>query len=544
VTSAEAAAPLPPSPPTPGASTPAPAMKIPWLGLIAVLMGTFISTLNGRLSTFGLTDIRGALHAGFDEGAWITTAQTVAQMLIAPAAVWMGTVYGPRRVLLAAALLFMVVSALIPLTSSLTVFLALQFVSGLANGTFVPLTLSFILLNTPPRYWAFGIAIYALNLELSLNIAASFEGWYVDHLSWRWIFWQNIPLALIMATCLYLGMQARPRNPNLPSADRFGMLTGGLGLALIYAGLDQGNRLDWLNSGTVWALLLSGGVFLLGFLLHESRSPHPLINLKVAFAPPLPSLLLLVAFLRLTILATAYLIPLYLGSVRGFRALDVGQTLFWIAAPQLLLCPLAALMLRRSDPRLVASIGFVFVSVACLMVAHGLTPLWGSDQFLPSQLLQAVGQSFALSGILFFVVLHLKPQDALTFGAMIQTARLMGGQVGQAFIVTLARVRGQVASNHIGLHLQSADGAVLQRVQAYAAVTARAGDVASGPLRGASLLGSIVRSMSTTQAVIDSFVTVGWLTAIALLILALHKPAPEGAASARPLFARPPQTSP
>ena len=57
---------------------------IPWLGLTAVLLGTFISTLNGRLSTFGLADIRGAMHAGFDEGAWITTAQTVAQMLIAP----------------------------------------------------------------------------------------------------------------------------------------------------------------------------------------------------------------------------------------------------------------------------------------------------------------------------------------------------------------------------------------------------------------------------------------------------------------------------
>jgi DHA2 family multidrug resistance protein len=75
----------------------APATTIPWIGLLAVLMGTFISTLNGRLSNFGLADIRGAVHAGFDEGAWITTAQTTAQMLIAIAAVWLGSVYGPRR---------------------------------------------------------------------------------------------------------------------------------------------------------------------------------------------------------------------------------------------------------------------------------------------------------------------------------------------------------------------------------------------------------------------------------------------------------------
>ena len=104
---------------------------------------------------------------------------------------------------------------------------------------------------------------------------------------------------------------------------------------------------------------------------------RPLFNLKVVFGSPMPSQFMLIAFLRLTILATAYLIPLYLGSVRGFRALEVGDTLVWIAAPQLVLCPLAALMLRRSDARLVASIGFIFISVACLMVAYNLTPHLG-----------------------------------------------------------------------------------------------------------------------------------------------------------------------
>src|SRR6202034_2656346 len=103
-------------------------------------------------------------------------------------------------------------------------------------------------------------------------------------------------------------------------------------------------------------------------------------------------------------------------------------------------------MLRRSDARLVASIGFIFISVACLMVAYNLTPLWGSYQFLPSSLLQAVGQSFALSGVVFFGILHLRPQDALAFGAVLQTARLMGGEIGSAFQATYARVREQAAS--------------------------------------------------------------------------------------------------
>jgi DHA2 family multidrug resistance protein len=313
-------------------------------------------------------------------------------------------------------------------------------------------------------------------------------------------------------------------------------VSGGMGLALIYAALDQGNRLDWLNSGLIWALMLAGAVLFAGFIVHEKRSANPLLNFKV-LANPLPRLLMLVALLRLTILSTSYLIPLFLGAVRGFRALEVGQTLIWIALPQLIFCPLAGLMLRRSDPRLVASIGFIFISVACLMVAHDLTPIWGSDQFLPSQLLQAVGQSFALSGVVFFSVLHLRPQDALTFGASLQVARLLGGEIGTAFVVTFARVRGQIASNLIGLHVQSGDGQVIQRLHSYAAVTARAGDPESGVLRGASVLGSVVRSMATTQAVIDTFVAVGAMTAVALILATAHKPAPLGPASARPLFA-------
>ena len=133
-------------------------------------------------------------------------------------------------------------------------------------------------------------------------------------------------------------------------------------------------------------------------------------------------------------------------------------------------------------------------------------------------------------------MLHLRPQDALTFGAAIQTARLMGGQIGQAFVVTLARVRGQVASNLIGLHVQRGDAAVIHRLQQYGAATARAGDPGSATVRSAAVLGNVVRTMATTQAVIDVFITLGALTAVALLVVVVHKRAPDGPASAISLF--------
>src|SRR3984885_11691209 len=152
----------------------------------------------------------------------------------------------------------------------------------------------------------------------------------------------------------------------------------------------------------------------------------------------------MIAFLRLTILTTSYVIPQFLQVVRGFRAIEVGETLVWIAAPQFILCLMAGYILRHIDAPFVASVGFMFICAACLLVAHTITPVWGSDQFLPSQLLQAVGQSLALSGTVFFGVLHLRPQDALTFASALQISRLMGGELGSAFVVTFVRKRGQI----------------------------------------------------------------------------------------------------
>ncbi len=533
-----------PSPPVPGSIPPSgiraphlatPPTSIPWLGIIGVLMGTFISTLNGRLSSFGLADVRGAVGAGFDEGAWITTAQTAAQMLITLPAVWLGAAYGARKVLIWASLAFAVISLLLPFVTTLPMLLAMQFLGGSATGFFIPLTLSYIVVNMPPKFLALGIAIYSLNLELSLNIGASLEGWYIEHLSWHWIFWQNVPLALLMTICLRFGIVQKPITTR-PPGDLFALLCMGSGLALLYAALDQGNRLDWLNSGLIWGLLGAGTLLVVVALLHEWRSRAPLLNLRVIISKPIPSIVVLIAFLRLTILATSFLIPLFLQSVRGFRALEVGETLIWIAIPQLVVAPLTALMLRRTDPRIVASIGFIFISVGCLMVGYGLTPLWGSYQFLPSQLMQAVGQTFALSGVVFFGLLHLRPEVALTLGAAIQGARLMGGQIGTAFISTFARMRTQTASNLIGQHVQFGDPDVAARVRAYGAVTTRAVDLVGAIDRGQIVLGNVVRAAATTQAVIDSFVAVGLLTAVALLILVSRRQAPAHPAAAKPMF--------
>src|SRR5580700_7483392 len=276
----------------------------PFIGVLAVLIGAVISTLNSRITTFGLADVRGAVHAGFDEGSWITTAFTVGQMMIGPSSVWLGGVFGPRRVLTVSVGIFGISNSLLPLSPNLGYVLVFQAISGLASGTFIPLVIGFVVQNLPARLVIYGIAAYSLNLELSLNVAASIEGWFDDYWSWQWIFWDTALLTPLMLICVRLGMTHQSINRELlKNADWAGMLYASVGFSLLYAALDQGNRLDWLNSGLINALLLGGILLLVAFVVHELWHPRPWINLRFAVSGNMPLLLLFIAFFRFVILS-------------------------------------------------------------------------------------------------------------------------------------------------------------------------------------------------------------------------------------------------
>ena len=132
----------------------------------------------------------------------------------------------------------------------------------------------------------------------------------------------------------------------LRDLDWPGLAYAAIGFGLLYAGLDQGNRLDWSGSGLVNGLLLAGGLMTLAFVGRELVTPRPFLNLGLLLRGNLPLLLLLLAGFRFIILSTAYIIPTYLQTVQNFRELQVGAVLLWIALPQFVIvlplgCPAA-----------------------------------------------------------------------------------------------------------------------------------------------------------------------------------------------------------
>ena len=494
----------------------------PYVGILGVLIGAILSFTSSRITSFGLADLRGGLHFGFDEGAWMTTSFGVGQMLIGVACPYLGALFSVRRVLLYGMALLFVASLLGPLSPNLTAFLTAQFLAGVGTGTFIPLTIGFIVRNLPQRLVLYGLAVYAMNSELSQNVSASLEGWYTDNLSWRWIQWQFCLALPVMFACIWYGAPREKINlALLRDLDWPGLAYSGLGFALLYAGLDQGNRLDWINSGLVNGLLLSGGLLTLAFVAREFVVEKPFLNLRLLAREGIAPILMILAGFRFIILSTAYIIPTYLQVVQNYRELQVGAVLLWIALPQFLIVLPLGWLLSRVDARWILATGAILIGAACLMATQ-LTQDWATYDFLPSQILQAIGQSFALTAVIVLAVKSINPADVLTIGTLLQTVRLFGGEIGTAFMQTFVRVREQIHSNLIGLHVDSLGGQTADRLAAYRnAVGAHSSDLAVAADRATSLLGSAIAKQAAVLSYIDGFLAAAVGALACLLLTAL-----------------------
>jgi DHA2 family multidrug resistance protein len=513
----------------PSAATAHPVTHHPLLGVAAVLVGAFISTINVRVTTIGLSDIRGGLALGVDEGSWFSTAFAATQLLLCASAGWLSVLLGPRRLLLWAATTFCIASLLPPLTRDPGLLLAIQMVRGLALGAFIPSSVGFIVQNLAPRWWVWGFGAYAFRFVFSQNISTAIEAFYGEHGLWAWIFWQNTGFTAVMIALIWFGMPRQPINRTLlRTGDWPGIVYIGLGLTVLYAGLDQGNRLDWLESGVVIGLLAAGGLLIVAFLVREASAAAPLFHYPVMRQAHVWIPAVMIAVYGFGNTATSFVLPDYLTRVQGLRSLQAADVLNWIALPQFVLVPVAAWLLRRIDARLILAAGFALIALGSWMDT-GLTHDWANDDFLPSQLVEAIGLALGITALIFYAIANITPLQATTAAGLIQASRLLGGEIGSAFIQTFVRTREQIASNLIGQNVALGDPETAQASAALAQLfTDRASAVGDPTGQSLLALGALVRREAYVIAYIDAFWIVAWVLAASLvLLLFLRAPPPN-----------------
>jgi len=528
VTATEGTARPPVAPPASGPARPQSSTN-PYVGILGVFLGAGVATLNARLVSIGLPDLRGALGFGFDEASWIPTALNMATMFSGVFVVFVGSLFGPRRILLQAAAIFTVVSALLPFATSYWAMLAMTIVAGIASGTFYSLTMTFVLTALPKRLIIFGIAAYAADIVFVSNVASLLEGWYIEHLSWRWIFWTAALVTPVMMACIYYGIPRRPLPTSTPSWRGFVYFS--VGFALLYGALDQGERLDWLNSGVVVAMLAGGTLLVLASGLRRLLQPNPTLNLSFLNRRNIIILALSIFVFKFVHLSTVFLIPGFLGNIPRYRPIETGHALAWVALPMFVVVWLVAILILYTTSRLTLAVGLTVVAIGCWICAR-VDSVWAGNNFEAVELLIAAGFGCAYVGLVGSIVLEgleagalTSATNAATFSGLMHFIRLFGGEAGVAFMTRFISVREKFHSNLLGLHVQ-AGWLTDERLRL---LTGGLLSSSTGPeeaqYRAVGILSQQVGAQAYTLAIADGFILVCWMVVAYLALMVFLRPA-------------------
>ena len=517
----------PAAPATPAATT---ARKTnPYIGILGVFLGAGAATLNSRLISVGLPDIRGALGFGFDEGSWIPTALNMAMMFSGVFVIFVNSLFGQRRILLPAAAVFTVVSVLLPFSPNYWTMVALLVVAGVASGTFYSLTLTFVLTAVPKRLIIFGIAAYAADIVFVSNVASLLEGWYVEKLSWHWIFWTAALLTPLMMICIYFGIARRPQPGPRPSWRGFAYFS--VALSLLYAALDQGERLDWLHSGTIVAMSAAGLFLLAATVVRRLLQPNPTLVLSFLNRRNTIILALSIFVFKFVHLATIILVPGFLGNIQQYRPLETGRALAWVAVPMLAVVWLVAVSVVHTSSRLVLSAGLTTVAVAVWVCGH-VDSSWAANNFELVELLLAAGLAGTYIGLVGSIVLEgleagalASPINAATFAGFMHFIRIFGGQVGVAVMTRFISEREKFHSNLLGLHVDVGSWLTGERVRMLTGgLLSGSAGAEEAQARAMAILSQQVRAQAFTLATADGFTLIAWMAVAYLLLMLFLRP--------------------
>jgi MFS transporter, DHA2 family, multidrug resistance protein len=495
-----------------------PALRKEWpglrtlVGIGAVLLGTFTSILNARLTDIGLADIRGALGLSLDEASWITTAYVVAEVAAIPAAVWLRGILSPTRGVILGAALFSVFSLAAPFSPDLSILLSLQALRGLSAGVLIPMAYAVIMRHLPQHQRLYGLSFYALVSATTPSLSVSLEAFILEHLSWEFLFWLNIvPGALTVFAASY-GLAHDPvKYMRFRKFDGFGLLALSLGL-------------DWLQSGLIVGFLLAGAFLIGAFFLHALLHPNPVVSPRLLWRRNIGLGLMMMFASRIAVMSSAFIVPQYLIRIQGYRALESSDLFLATAIPQLLLAPVVVWLCYRVDPRNLLALGGMLMGGGLLLSAN-ITGLWASEEFLLPLLLQSVGGSLVAIPTMVLITEDITLQEIPWIASLVHIVRTIGSAIGLALVTTTVRVQEQVYSNLIGQHVESGDVDVAARIETLAqTVLPRAANPQEAVGQATALLARTVQREAYVLSYTDAFLLIGAIMLLATaLSLALRK---------------------
>jgi EmrB/QacA subfamily drug resistance transporter len=370
----------------------------------------------------------------------ISIAFLVSLAVFIPASGWLGDRFGGKRVMLTAIVVFTVASALCGIASTLDQLVAFRVLQGIGGGMLAPVGMTMLFRAFPPRERIRASAILTVPTTLAPALGPVVGGLLVDSLSWRWVFYVNVPIGiaafLFGLLCLDRSVEGHPGRFDLA-----GFLLSGVGLGLLMYGLSEGPNLGW-STVPVLVSIASGLLLLVAMVVVELRTRAPMVDLRLMTDRLFRACNGVVVLTSVSFLGTLYVISLYFQNGRGLSALDAGLSTFPEAIGVMAGAQLASRVLYpRLGPRRHIALGLlgagICIGLLALMTAH--TSLWWA-RLLMFCLGFAMGQVFVPTQTAAFA--SVSPEATGRASTMFSAVRQLGGAVGVAVLTTTIVLAG------------------------------------------------------------------------------------------------------
>ncbi|MFE9657802.1 MFS transporter [Micromonospora sp. NPDC006431] len=371
--------------------SPHPGADPKWWTLTAVCVGTFMLLIDLTIVNVALPDIQASLGASFSDVQWVVDAYALTLAALLLTAGSLADLYGRRRIYLVGVVVFTAASALCGIAQSP---LMLELARGLQGvGGAIMFSVSLALLANafrgPERGVAFGV--WGALAGLAAAVGPIIGGVLVSSLSWRWIFFVNVPIGVIaLALTMLRVAESRDEQAKRPDWPGFAIFSGALA-ALIYALIEAGR--SGFTGAEVIACFAAAAVLLIAFLLVEARSSHPMFELRLFRVPTFVGGDIAAFGLSFSIFAMLLYVVLYLQNVLGYSALQTGVRLLVLSAGVLVASTVAGWLSEKVPIRTIVGPGLVLVGVGLLLM-RGLTAASSWTHLIPGLIMAGVGVGF------------------------------------------------------------------------------------------------------------------------------------------------------
>ncbi|MGO9930240.1 MAG: DHA2 family efflux MFS transporter permease subunit [Steroidobacteraceae bacterium] len=506
------------------------ARKFLIFGVLA--FGQFMALLDIQIVAASLNELQAGLSAGPEEISWVQTAYLMAELVMIPFSAFLAQAMSTRWLFSLSAALFTLSSVLCGFAWNIQSMIAFRVLQGFTGGAMVPtvFAVGFTLFSGKER--AMIPAILGVVSVLAPTLGPTVGGLITESLGWRWIFFINVSPGI--AVTVLSSVLVRIDKADFQMFRRIDW-THLIAMAVFLAGLEyvleEGPRLDWFgDSRIVVAAWVSFVAFLL-FLERSFFSASPIVRLSPFRKPTFAFACLFNLVIGFGIYSSTYLIPVYLGRVRGYDSLQIGTTVFVVGCAQLLSTVIAARLSQRVDGRLVITVGLVLFAFSLYLSSH-LSTQWGFAELFWPQIVRGLAVMLCIVPSVGMALSAFSGLELRSASGLFNLMRNLGGAIGIAVVNTWlqdnARIEAARIGEALGRSAQAANDAVTALAQRLAAATP---DATQALQLAQKLFGREVGQQALALAFDDVFRLMAWMFVAALVMVPFAKSAPAAAVS-------------